>query len=108
MKARIIGRLGKDAELVTIKEKEVLKTTVAEYKSKDVVEWHSVIIRNTSQQEKLKKGALVMCEGYLTISAYINKDGEAKADTTLWATEVEILLLPKKKEGTDVNDLPFN
>ena len=108
MRARVIGRLGKDAEMVDIKGKQYLRLMVAEYIDKDTTEWREALMTNIFQADRLKKGALVLVEGFLTASTSTAKNGGEVIKMTVWGGSAEVIMPAKKRdEPTRTEDLPF-
>lgn len=102
MRARVVGRLGRDAESVVIKDNDYLKISVGESVGKGKTIWVECLLTALYQAERLRKGALVIVEGNLSAKAYVNKGGELMVDWTIWASSAEVLIGGKKREDSDV------
>lgn len=104
----IIGNIGKDAEIVTIKERKFCKFNVATKFNETVTQWISCL--KEDKDEKLKpyllKGTQVFCSGKPKFNAYKDKEGNTHADTSLFVTEFEFVGKKESKEDKP-DDLPF-
>jgi single-strand DNA-binding protein len=106
-KVQLIGNLGNDPEIRTVKDKKVAHFSVATnetYKNSDGVQvnetqWHRLVAWGKIAEivEKyLVKGSEVAIEGKLTYNSYTDKDGNKKYSTEVVVNE--LLLLGKKAE----------
>jgi len=105
-KVSLIGRLGRDPEMVTFESgKSVTRFSLAthqKYKLKngewsEDIQWHNVSAWGPvgkRMSELLAKGKKIIVEGRLTHQTYENKDGERKNRTVVEANEF-MLLTPK-------------
>lgn len=104
-KLQIIGNVGRDAEVIKVKDKDYTKVLVACQEVKDgPTVWWTVIIRTATEglTKALVKGASLFAEGKPTISAYINKAGEPHPDLTLWANDFQITKFAKTATPEEV------
>ena len=86
MDIRIItGRLGADAEQITIAEALYLKAPIA-VDNFGQTNWLDLIIADRGQKRNqyLTAGRAVEAWGRSTVRAYVNKDGQPGARETLW------------------------
>lgn len=95
----VLGRATKDGEVLESKEgKNYARFSVAvnEYlgaKKEERTNFYNVLIFNKSHErvEKVKKGDFVMVEGRPEAEAYLNSEGEAKANLTVFANRWRLL-----------------
>lgn len=95
----LLGRATKDAELLESKEgKKFGKMSIAvnDYskgKEKSTPSYYSVLVFNKTIDNltKVLKGDLVMIDGKPSIDAYINNDGEAKANIVVLANKWKVI-----------------
>lgn len=107
-KATLIGRLGKDSETKTIKDKTLIRFSVAtsetwkdnQGEKQEKTEWHNVgyWAKSAKLAEYLLKGALVYVEGKIE-----TKEHEGKYYTGIVASQVKVLEFPQK-ETTGANN----
>ena len=87
----ITGNIAADAKLHQAQDNQFATFTVAiniGTKESQKIDWVDVICNNELVQvaiEQAKKGAFVKIEGFPTVSAYLDKDGNAKAQQKLFA-----------------------
>lgn len=80
--------------IVAVDEKDnfiVVRTAVDnDYKENDEWKegtlWVNCLSTDKSLKEKFKKGDRYFLQGNLNVKAYINKDGEAMPDVSMWLT----------------------
>lgn len=109
------GNIGNDAEKVTIGEKTYTKFSLAVKTGKDSTLWCNVLTTNEKIAQYLVKGAAVIVWGRPDAKAYKSKDGEAKVDNTIWASEINLVGgRPQEQQQhnnsstvADDTDLPF-
>jgi len=106
-KVSLIGRLGRDPEMVTFESgKSITRFSIAthqKYKLKngewsEDIQWHNVSAwgpLGKRMSETLTKGEKIIVEGRLTHQTYENKDGERKNRTVVEANEF-MLFNPNK------------
>jgi single-stranded DNA-binding protein len=95
----VLGRAVKDGEVLASKEgKNYGKFSVAvnEYlgaKKEERTSFYNVLVFNKTHDktDKIKKGDYVMVEGRPETDAYINNDGEAKANLVVFANRWKLL-----------------
>ena len=95
----VLGRAVKDGEVLASKEgKNYGKFSVAvnEYlgaKKEERTSYYNVLVFNKTHDktDKIKKGDYVMVEGRPETDAYINNDGEAKANLVVFANRWKLL-----------------
>lgn len=114
--AFLIGRLGKDPEVTTIKNgNNVCKLSLAtssSYKDQsgqyiDQVEWHSLEAWGKTSElinSILKKGALIFCEGRLKTNSWINKEGYTQYKTVIVVSRFTLIKKNNKSQAEDVID----
>lgn len=95
----ICGNLGRNAEVVTIREKSYFKMSVAlGGKSKDTpTTWVQVLYfksANSRLAEFLLSGASIVAQGRTEVSTYKHKDGTQGVDITIWADTLELTKRP--------------
>lgn len=113
--AQAIGRLGRDAEVKTINQKEYYKFSIAVDLGRDATQWVSILYakRNDKLADMLRKGAEVYVAGRISVQAYTAKNGQSAAELTIFPSELQFTKyaprdeesLAGEEEGTD--DLPF-
>lgn len=111
LKAEIVGNIGQDARSKTINNKEYTEFSVAHSQGKgsDTI-WVNVLMFGDggTLRQYLRKGAKVFVRGDLSLSVYAPRDGQAKAEATIWGREIEVV---KFAEGGTLepqdNDMPF-
>jgi len=99
-----IGHVGKDAEIKEIKGSNYACFDLASSETRNGekrITW--IQIRKKDPEGKLtpyiKKGTCIYAEGIPTVSAYINKDNVACANTTIWAEKIEFCSSPQQTQG---------
>lgn len=100
LQGTVIGNLGKDAEVKTIGERQYISFRMAsttKRKNEEKTTWVSVLYRyNENLLPFLKKGQQVFVQGDLDVSAYNNREQQAQADVSIFASQ---LLLVGQREG---------
>lgn len=100
LQGTVIGNLGKDAEVKTIGERQYISfrmASTAKRKNEEKTTWVSVLYRyNENLLPFLKKGQQVFVQGDLDVSAYSNREQQAQADVSIFASQ---LLLVGQREG---------
>lgn len=100
LQGTVIGNLGKDAEVKTIGERQYISfrmASTAKRKNEEKTTWVSVLYRyNENLLPFLKKGQQVFVQGDLDVSAYNNREQQAQADVSIFASQ---LLLVGQREG---------
>jgi single-strand DNA-binding protein len=110
-KVQLIGRLGKDPELVQFEEgktkasfplatNEVYKNPSGERMER--TQWHDVVVWGKLSEvaaSYLQKGSEVAVEGRLTYRTYEDAEGHTRYVTEVVASE--LLLLEKRSEGKE-------
>lgn len=97
------GRLGRDAELKTVGQNDLLEFTVANdvgWSDKKTTNWFRCAVwgkRATSLEQYMKKGQQVVVHGELTLREYTNKDGVAKTSAEVRVEKLD--LVGGKDEG---------
>jgi single-strand DNA-binding protein len=80
----LVGRVGQDAELKTVKEFMVLEFSIANntgFGEKEVCSWYKCSIwgtRGGKLQEHVTKGKELFISGELSLRKYTNNDGDEK------------------------------
>lgn len=90
----LVGRLGRDAEIVNGKNGQFLSFSVAtdEYRNKQrETVWFNVMYNNLNLAQWLKKGKLVNINGTETVRLYQSKNGQTQIDRTINAGFVEFV-----------------
>lgn len=95
----VLGRATKDGEVLASREgKNYAKFAVAvnEYLGSEKTErttFYNILVFNKTHEkvEKVKKGDFVMVEGRPEAEAYLNGEGEAKANLTVFASRWRVL-----------------
>lgn len=96
----ICGIMGRDAEVVTIREKSYYKLNVGIGKKgskESSASWVQILYYkgdNSRLGEFLLKGASIVAQGRTEVSAYNRKDGGQGIDITLWADTLEVAKYP--------------
>ena len=101
-----IGHAGADAKLLTTStSRQFLKFRlgVSDYSGKDEdTLWLTVLVWSTKQTETLgnlvKKGALLLVTGRLSVRPYVNSEGLEKTEVEVIAQDVQVLTRPKQHE----------
>lgn len=120
IKTTIVGNIGKDAVSQKIGGKTYAKFSIAadKYKSgeQEVTEWIDCLKLDEDNRltSHLTKGKPLYLEGKLRANAYL-KDGEAKANMTLWVSSLGFISTPKAEvsnsqaasEDVEDPDFPF-
>ena len=105
IKARLIGRLGADAETVTTGTTPFISFRVAVdqvVKKEPKTTWVSV---NASASDfknliqYLTKGKLVYVSGRLNVQLYTAKNGEPGIYIRVWANDIEVIPVGKPQDG---------
>lgn len=99
-----IGHVGKDAEIKEIKGSNYACFDLASSETRNGekrITW--IQIRKKDPEGKLtpyiKKGTCIYAEGIPTVSAYINKENVACANTTIWAEKIEFCSAPQQSQS---------
>jgi single-strand DNA-binding protein len=100
-----IGHAGSDAKLLTTSaSRSFLKfrLAVSDYSGKDEdTLWLTVLVWGSKQTETLgplvKKGALLLVTGRLSVRPYVNSEGLEKTEVEVIAQDVQILARPKQQ-----------
>ena len=95
----LIGHLGKDAQIVNLATGSFVSFTLAvnqtytakDGEKKEKTEWFSCSYPHTKLADYLKKGQQVYLEGQIGKRAYLNKEGQAEAELTLWVSSLEFV-----------------
>lgn len=131
----VIGRLGKDAEIVKGQSGNFLSFSLAteEYKNKTKgTAWLRVSTDKTALEPWLKKGKLINVVGTETVDIYQDKEGKNRIDRNIRASQIDFVNVRSERENppketatgvmakpqvnaevaavasaTDDNDLPF-
>ncbi len=122
----IVGRLGRDPESRYTPQGQQVTTlnvavdnsyTDASGQRQERTKWYRVSVwgkQADACNTYLAKGRMVLCEGECSASAYLAKDGTAKASLELRAHSVKFLQTRKDTgdvagvaSGDDVTDVPF-
>jgi single-strand DNA-binding protein len=101
-KVILIGRLGKDPEIVTFAESKICNTTLAtstsytdaEGNKIERTEWHTVVFKNkqASLVEKYcKKGSHIYVEGSIRYRSYIDSNETKRYITEIVASNLQFL-----------------
>lgn len=98
----ISGNLGRDAEIVTLRDRNYYKLNLAiKGKSReDAATWVQILYYKTDGSklsDLLLSGASVVAQGRLEVKPYIKRDGSAGVDITLWADTLEVTKIPEQK-----------
>ena len=102
-----IGHVGADAKLLTTSAgRQFLKFRlgVSDYSKKDEdTLWLTVLVWSSKQTETLgnlvKKGALVLVSGKLSVRPHVNSEGLEKTEVEVIAQDVQVLARPKQHEA---------
>ena len=102
-----VGHAGADAKLLTTStSRQFLKFRlgVSDYSGKDEdTLWLTVLVWSSKQIETLgnlvKKGALVLVTGRLSVRPYVNSEGLEKTEVEVIAQDVQVLARPKQHEA---------
>lgn len=108
MKAQVIGRLAKDAEIKTIGGKNYAAFCIPEKDRNDNTTWVNILYRENGLFKWLRKGCAVVVTGRLTASTYAAKDGTTKMDLTIWANEVEMAAFAPDQETAESLPAPHS
>lgn len=106
----ISGKLGRDAEVITLRDKSYYKINVAiDGKGKDApATWVQVLYYksdNSRLGEHLRSGAGIVAQGRLEVKPFNKRDGGTGIDITLWADTLEITKYAEKTASrSDYND----
>lgn len=97
----ISGKLGRDAEVITLRDKSYYKINVAiDGKGKDApTTWVQVLYYksdNSRLGEHLRSGAGIVAQGRLEVKAFNKRDGGTGIDITLWADTLELTKYAEK------------
>ena len=111
-----IGHAGSDAKLLTTSAgRPFLKFRlgVSDYSGKDEdTLWLTVLVWSSKQTETLgnlvKKGALVLVAGRLSVRPYVNSEGVEKTEVEVIAQDVQILARPKLTAANGQADKPVS
>ncbi len=103
-KVQLIGRLGKEPEIITFEDGNKLAkfplATDDDYKDKDEkkverTDWHNIVVRQKGLvkivEEYVSKGQQVLIEGKLTNRSYEDKNGEKRYFTEVYCRELLML-----------------
>jgi single-strand DNA-binding protein len=109
-----IGHAGADAKLLTTSAgKPFLKFRlgVSDYSGKDEdTLWLTVLDWSSKHTETLgplvKKGALLLVSGKLSIRPYVNPEGLEKTEVEVIAQDVQVLARPKQQLTNGQADMP--
>lgn len=95
---RLIGHLGKDAEIkgdstqfTTFSIATTEKWKDKEGNQKEETQWHNCTMSGSALAKYLLKGAKVAVEGKLTYREYTDKDGNKKQATQIRVNEIQIV-----------------
>ena len=98
-----IGHAGSDAKLLTTSASRPFlkfRLGVSDYSGKDEdTLWLTVLVWSGKQTESLgnlvKKGALMLVTGRLSIRPYVNVEGQEKTEVEVIAQDVQVLARPR-------------
>ena len=99
-----VGHAGSDAKLLTTSASRPFlkfRLGVSDYSGKDEdTLWLTVLVWSTKQTETLgnlvKKGALLLVTGRLSVRPYVNGEGLEKTEVEVIAQDVQVLARPKQ------------
>jgi len=102
-----IGHAGSDAKLLTTSASRPFlkfRLGVSDYSGKDEdTLWLTVLVWSEKQTETLgnlvKKGALLLVTGRLSIRPYVNAEGLEKTEVEVIAQDVQVLARPKQQSN---------
>ena len=105
LKLQVIGNLGSDPELKQTKSgRQYLSFSVAHDRGRDVPSvWVRVVWFNGighPLQQYIRKGAKLCVYGDAAVEAYMDKNNQPAAGITLYPDTVDVVLFPKREEGT--------
>ena len=109
----ISGKLGRDAEVITLRDKSYYKINVAiDGKGKDApTTWVQVLYYksdNSRLGEHLRSGAGIVAQGRLEVKPFNKRDGGTGIDITLWADTLELTKYAEKTASrSSYNDEDF-
>lgn len=99
-----IGHVGKDAEIKEIKGSNYACFDLASSETRNGekrITW--IQIRKKDPEGKLtpyiKKGTCIYAEGIPTVTAYLNKENQPCANTTIWAEKIEFCSTPQQVQS---------
>src|SRR3954453_1803916 len=100
-----IGHAGADAKLLTTSSsRQFLKFRlgVSDYSGKDEdTLWLTVLVWDSKQTETLgplvKKGALLLVTGRLSVRPYVNPEGQEKTEVEVIAQDVQVITRSKQQ-----------
>ena len=100
-----IGHAGADAKLLTTSaSRQFLKFRlgVSDYSGRDEdTLWLTVLVWDSRQTETLgplvKKGALLLVTGRLSVRPYVNPQGQEKSEVEVIAQDVQVIARPKQQ-----------
>jgi single-strand DNA-binding protein len=97
IKIELIGKIGKDAIIQTIKGKDYAKFSLAITLDKEHTEWVDClkIDKEHNLTPYLTVGKTIYVEGKPYANAYTNKEGKAIPSLTVWINELEFISSPK-------------
>ena len=103
----IWGIVGKDAETQVINGKNYAKFSLAVTEGKDKTTWYECLKLDANDKitQHLVKGTKLIASGTLRPSAWVNKEGVANINLTLWVDSFEFL--GGKKPNSQSDDLPI-
>jgi single-stranded DNA-binding protein len=95
----VIGNLGKDPEMLTVKNGDMVKSSLAEYFSKEHSNWYNLVAfgHAAKQLMEAKKGDKVKVYGYQKFYSYTAKDGSEKKTLDFFVDCCKII---KRKDDT--------
>lgn len=105
-KVTLVGRIGKDPEVLTNNVVKTSMATTRSFKNKDGLwedetEWHNLVLFGNVGKiahDYVKKGSLVYVEGSIKSSKYDGKDGVSRTSFSIIVRELQILT-PKNGEN---------
>ncbi len=123
-KVVLVGRVGKDAELIG-NETKVAKFSLATsevYKDKndkkvENTEWHNIVLFGSMaimRAKWIKKGMLIYLEGKIQTTSYEDKDGNKRYQTQIVGQQIKFLSKANSEQtvynssaAEEADDLPF-
>ncbi|RMG78920.1 MAG: single-stranded DNA-binding protein [Chloroflexi bacterium] len=107
LKVFAIGRLGRNAEIVTTQNgNEFIKFSLA-VDTRNGTSWYSCMLRHNTYHQNvlpyLQKGKQILAEGELEATAFIDQTGNPRPSLTLWLDSVTLLGSPNDTPTGDAD-----
>lgn len=97
------ANIGRDAEKITLGNKNFWKFSIADNETKDKTTWWTVLSYCSPSSDNmaayLKKGKGVVVTGRVSVNTYTKKDGTLGVDCTCYALDVQFAASSKMTES---------